>query len=98
MLAAIDTADQQGDRYMSRSAKPLQAVNYVPNAVPEGRGNDQICSRSVSPAKRSISPCSRTAKGGDTQPTSVSLFDQGLIQILQAAVTGLEPKQLYVLA
>ena len=31
-------------------------------------------------------------------PTSVSLFDQGLIQVLQASVTGLEPKQKYVLA
>ena len=31
-------------------------------------------------------------------PTSVSLFDQGLTQVLQAAVTGLEPKQSYVLA
>ena len=30
--------------------------------------------------------------------SSVSLFDQGLVQILQAAVTGLEPKQRYVLA
>jgi len=27
-----------------------------------------------------------------------SLFDQGLIQVLQASVTGLEPKQKYVLA
>jgi len=31
-------------------------------------------------------------------PTSVSLFDQGLIQVLQASATGLEPKQKYVLA
>jgi hypothetical protein len=31
-------------------------------------------------------------------PTNVSLFDQGLIQILQAAVTGLGPRQRYVLA
>ena len=30
--------------------------------------------------------------------TSVSLFDQGLIQVLQAAVTGLEPGKPYVLA
>lgn len=30
--------------------------------------------------------------------TSVGLFDQGLIQIIQAAVTGLEPKSPYVLA
>jgi hypothetical protein len=28
----------------------------------------------------------------------VSLFDQGLIQVLQASVTGLQPKQRYVLA
>ena len=28
----------------------------------------------------------------------MSLFDQGLIQVLQAAVTGLQPKQPYVLA
>lgn len=27
------------------------------------------------------------------QATSVSLFDQGLTQVLQAAVTGLEPKK-----
>jgi hypothetical protein len=31
-------------------------------------------------------------------PTTVTLFDQGLIQVLEAAVTGLEPKQSYVLA
>jgi len=30
--------------------------------------------------------------------TTVSLFDQGLTQVLQAAVTGLEPKKPYVLA
>ncbi|MBR1086173.1 beta-propeller fold lactonase family protein [Bradyrhizobium manausense] len=30
--------------------------------------------------------------------TSVSLFDQGLLQVLQAAATGLEPKHNYVLA
>jgi hypothetical protein len=30
--------------------------------------------------------------------TTVALFDQGLAQVLQAAVTGLEPKQPYVLA
>lgn len=34
----------------------------------------------------------------DAAPTSITLFDQGLTQVLQAAVTGLEPKQGYVLA
>jgi YVTN family beta-propeller protein len=36
--------------------------------------------------------------GGRKAPTSVSLFDQGLVQVLEAAVTGLEPKKPYVLA
>jgi YVTN family beta-propeller protein len=31
-------------------------------------------------------------------PTSVSLYDQGLVQVLEASVTGLEPKQPYILA
>jgi len=30
--------------------------------------------------------------------TPVTLFDQGLVQVLQAAATGLAPKQPYVLA
>jgi hypothetical protein len=33
-----------------------------------------------------------------TAPTSVALFDQGLVDVLQAAVTGLQPKHSYVLA
>src|SRR5262249_25966473 len=43
-------------------------------------------------------PPQRGAAKGTAAPTSVSLFDQGLIQVLQAAVTGLEPKHPYVLA
>jgi hypothetical protein len=31
-------------------------------------------------------------------PASVTLFDQGLVQVLEAAVTGLEPGKRYVLA
>ena len=37
--------------------------------------------------------------GSDRRPaTQVALFDQGLVQVLQAAVTGLTPGQPYVLA
>ena len=35
---------------------------------------------------------------GGAPVTTVSLFDQGLTQVLQAAVTGLEAKKAYVLA
>ena len=38
------------------------------------------------------------ADGDNGTPTSVTLFDQGLVQVLQASVTGLAPKQNYVLA
>jgi hypothetical protein len=34
----------------------------------------------------------------DKAPTSVSLSDQGLVQVLEASVTGLEPGKPYVLA
>jgi YVTN family beta-propeller protein len=36
--------------------------------------------------------------GGAKALTSVTLFDQGLVQVLEAAVTGLEPRKPYVLA
>jgi YVTN family beta-propeller protein len=36
--------------------------------------------------------------GREKAPTSLTLFDQGLVQVLEAAVTGLEPKKPYVLA
>jgi hypothetical protein len=39
----------------------------------------------------------KSANGGEL-PSSVSLFDQGLTQMLEAAVSGLRPKQQYVLA
>ena len=39
-----------------------------------------------------------THKSGDSAYTSVSLFDRGLVQVVQAAVTGLEPRHPCVLA
>ena len=43
-------------------------------------------------------PVGGSAAGAAKTQTSVSLFDQGLSQVLQAAATGLEPKRSYVLA
>ena len=39
-----------------------------------------------------------SVKAGTKAPTSVTLFDQGLIDVLEAAVTGLQPMQPYFLA
>ncbi|WP_338937501.1 YncE family protein [Paraburkholderia sp. 22B1P] len=77
-----------------------QAVAYVPNAVPEGDGtaNTQplgLAGQTTHLAMKAVA----TGKPADAAgvPTTVTLFDQGLIQVLQAAVTGLEPRQPYVL-
>ena len=74
-----------------------QAVAYVPNAVPEGDGLQNLMPLGAAgeAAHLRLAPGGR---GDKTAPTSVSLFDQGLTQILQAAVSGLEPKKSYVLA
>lgn len=45
-----------------------------------------------------MAPPGQTAAAGGEAPTSVTLFDQGLVQVLEAAVTGLEPGHPYVLA
>ena len=55
----------------------------------------RACSRLVSPAPRCIWRWLRPAA---PIPTTVSLFDQGLTQVLQAAVAGLEPAKPYMLA
>jgi len=78
-----------------------QAVNYVPNAVPEGDGMQGLQPLGVAGEVAHLTlgpPADATTTGGTPPPTSVSLFDQGLLQVLQASVTGLEPKQPYVLA
>jgi YVTN family beta-propeller protein len=71
-----------------------QALVYVPNAVPTGEGTENLepLGTAGQAAHLALGP------PGGKAATSVSLFDQGLTQVLQAAVTGLEPKKSYVLA
>jgi len=45
-----------------------------------------------------MAPVGQAPAAGAQAPTSVTLFDQGLVQVLEAAVTGLEPGHPYVLA
>jgi YVTN family beta-propeller protein len=99
-LAAIDTATNTVVGHVSIGQAP-QAIAYVPNAVPQGDGLQglqplgvagQVAHLTLVPVKDGA------AVMVSNTPTSVALFDQGLIQVLQAAVTGLEPKQPYVLA
>jgi YVTN family beta-propeller protein len=100
-MAAIDTASNKLIATSPIGQAP-QAITYVPNAVPQGDGTQGL--QPLDAAGRAThlalgaTESRKDAHSEDKAPTSVSLFDQGLIQVLQASVTGLEPKQSYVLA
>jgi YVTN family beta-propeller protein len=96
-LAAINTATNTVIANIPIGQAP-QAIAYVPNAAPnpDDRQNLQALGVAGQVAHLALAP-KNSAKDAQA-PTSVSLFDQGLIQVLQASVTGLAPKQKYVLA
>lgn len=96
-LAAIDTATNKVVANIPVGQAP-QAIAYVPNAAPNPDDRQNLQSLGVSGQVAHLTLGVRAEAKGEKPPTSVSLFDQGLIQILQASVTGLEPKQRYVLA
>jgi YVTN family beta-propeller protein len=95
-LAAIDTLTNRVIATIPIGQAP-QALVYVPGAVPEGDGTQNLQPLGI--AGEAAHLALRRAGDSNGQPlTSVSLFEQGLSQVLQAAVTGLAPKQPYVLA
>ena len=95
-LAVIDTRTNSVVSNIPIGQAP-QALVYVPNAVPEGDGLRNL--RPLGPAGLAVHLwLIKPGTLGNKRPTSVTLFDQGLTQILQAAVTGLEPMQPYTLA
>jgi YVTN family beta-propeller protein len=76
-----------------------QAIAYVPNAVPSGDGMQNLQPLGLAGQAVQLGlGTPRVGKNPARALTSVSLFDQGLTQVLQAAVTGLEPRQSYVLS
>ncbi len=92
-MTAIDTLENKAVATIPIGQAP-QAVVYVPDAVPEGAGTGNLVPLGVAGqvAQLELGP------PGGAVATRVSLFDQGLTQVLQAAVTGLEAKKPYVLA
>jgi hypothetical protein len=78
-----------------------QAIAYVPNAVLQGDGRQGLKALGLASGVTHVL-LGQTAKANahplSEAPTSVSLFDQGLTQILEAAVSGLEPGASYFLA
>jgi YVTN family beta-propeller protein len=100
-MVAIDTATNKVIATSPIGQAP-QAIAYIPNAVPEGDGKQGLKPLGVAGQTAHLELASlANSRRGDTAtkaPTSVTLFDQGLTQILEAAVTGLQPEQEYVLA
>jgi YVTN family beta-propeller protein len=91
-LAVIDTATNTVIANVPVGQAP-QALAYVPGAVPDGPGVTGLQPLGLAGQTAHLTLDSESGKG----VTSVSLFDQGLVQVLQASVTGLEPKANYVL-
>jgi YVTN family beta-propeller protein len=98
-LAVIDTASNVVIANIP-IGQAAQAIVYVPNAVPEGMRTEGLQPLGVAgqSAQFTMVPAGNKSAPVAQAPTSVTLFDQGLVQVLEAAVTGLEPKHPYVLA
>lgn len=96
-LAAIDTATNKVIANVPIGQAP-QAIAYVPNAAPDPDDRQNLQALGLAGQVAHLALVSKSGAAGGEAPTSVSLFDQGLIQVLQASVTGLQPRQKYVLA
>jgi len=112
-LAAIDTLTNNVIA-TSPIGQAAQALIYVPNAIPAigEDGNAAMTMTPAIPERVGTQNLQQLGVAGqstqlwlappgqkpDKAPTSVSLSDQGLVQVLEASVTGLEPGKPYVLA
>lgn len=92
-LAVIDTASNAVVTTIGVGQAP-QALVYVPGAVPTGAGEENLQAR---PDAGSTLIRMRASDGAEVGST-ITLYDQGLIQVMQGAVTGLTPRSPYVLA
>jgi len=88
-VAVIDTATNRVIATIPIGQGP-QGVAYVPGAVPTGDGKANL-----QPLAKAGEKVQLTLAG--TGSSQVTLFDQGQVQILQAAVAGLPPKMPFVL-
>jgi YVTN family beta-propeller protein len=91
--AAIDTAENRVIATIPVGQAP-QGVAYIPGAVPSGEGLDNLQPSGAAAQSTQL----RLSPLGGKPMTQITLFNQGLVQVLQAAVTGLEPKKPYTLA
>ncbi len=93
LVTAIDTLENKVVATIP-IGQAAQALVYVPNAVPKGEGTEHL--QPLGTAGKAVHLL--LGPPGGKPATRVALFDQGLAQVLQASVTGLEPRKPYVLA
>jgi YVTN family beta-propeller protein len=94
--AVIDTSTNKVISNIPIGQAP-QAIAYVPNAVTMNATSEGL--KPLGAAGQALHLTLEAVNNkSDNKPTSVTLFNQGLTQVLQAAVTGLEAKQPYTLA
>jgi len=96
-LAAIDTTTYKRVATIPIGQAP-QAVVYVPGAVPQGDGMQGLQPLGIAGQAVHLQLRSVGAAENAQATTTVSLFEQGITQVLQASATGLAPKQPYLLA
>jgi YVTN family beta-propeller protein len=99
-LVAIDTSTNTVISTSPIGQAP-QAIAYVANAVPDGDGRQGLepLGMAGEVTHLTLGPkASTTVHPDNEKPTSVSLFEQGLTQILEASASELQPKASYVLA
>lgn len=94
-FAVIDTLTNKVTATIPIGQGP-QAVAYVPEGVTDGDGLQNLTPLGLAgdAAHLKLASVGKAAPGS----ASVTLFNQGLTQVVQAAVIGLEPKKPYVLA
>jgi YVTN family beta-propeller protein len=93
-VTAIDTATNRVIATIP-NGQAAQALVYVPEAAPsQAAGAENLLPLGLA----GVATHFALAAPGSRSSTTVSLFDQGLTQMLQAAVVGLEPSRPYMLA
>jgi YVTN family beta-propeller protein len=93
-VAAIDTLTNTVVSTIHTGQSP-QGMVYVPDAVPAGTGMANLAPIGAAGEAVHVTLASAGAK---TPETTVAVNNQGLIDLLEAAVTGLQPKSPYLLA
>jgi YVTN family beta-propeller protein len=93
-VTAIDTLSNKVVATISSGQSP-QGMVYIPNAVPSGEGTENLSPIGTSGEAVHLTLVS---VGTGKEETTVAVNNQGLIDLLEAAVTGLEATKPYLLA